>query len=896
MATKKEETQHIEHIAKETLTQFDKISETVQKALHDEIDLRPDAIANMNTLTSAPVVQTMNRMNMEKRESYRILLHEPAIARVVVASSDGKRNTYYICRTTPISDISNFASYRSPVGRLASLSIGDRFSLPNGSKVDVLERAQLYPYKYDELWDSKNTVVETDHFGPITVDSLRKLLEEIAGEEIGGDILGKLLVEESRRTNIIEGIRKNVITKMGLRDQPVLDKYQDEIFRLEMDKRLLILGPPGTGKTTTLIRRLGQKLDTAFLDDHEKSIVDNVGNLNASSHADSWLMFTPTELLKQYLKEAFAREHVPASDLRIRTWFDYRRVLARNTFGVLSTATGEGSFVLKDSVETLSTDALEKPMVWFSDFFAWQRTAFIDELRKSAQILSENIDQNIADTGQRLFSIIQSTGDSSLATMFISFSSAADGIHTLITSMKELSDKKIRGALNLQLNRNNAFIDELAKFIDGLQQEPDVEDDDPDIQDIDEDEIIARQTGRQKAISAYEKAVRAKARAVASKRSIRKSSLNAKILEWLGDRILEESVLSEIGTSLIVQSNIRRFANPVKRYINNLPKRYKAFRKLRQEEKKWYQKDGYAHTDIHPLEIDIVLLAILKSANELLSNSNIMRNVDLSFWSSLKSVLDLYKNQIFVDEVTDFSPIQIACMAALAHPRIRSFFACGDFNQRLTTWGSRSIDEMKWVFPDIEIKTITVTYRQSRQLNDLARSIILAVGGTEEDVTLPLHVENEGVDPALLEGVSDFNAVIAWLAQRICEIERFVGQLPSIAIFVENESDVQRVADTLNAALIDKNTQVVACRNGQAMGHDNDIRVFDVQHIKGLEFEAVFFVAIDHLAKLHPQLFDKYLYVGTTRAATYLGITCEKELPASISSLRTMFVSDWKTQ
>jgi hypothetical protein len=41
-------------------------------------------------------------------------------------------------------------------------------------------------------------------------------------------------------------------------------------------------------------------------------------------------MFTPTDLLQQYLKEAFSRENVPASDLRIKTWSDYRRELARS--------------------------------------------------------------------------------------------------------------------------------------------------------------------------------------------------------------------------------------------------------------------------------------------------------------------------------------------------------------------------------------------------------------------------------------------------------------------------------------------------------------------------------------------------------------------------------------
>jgi superfamily I DNA/RNA helicase len=345
----------------------------------------------------------------------------------------------------------------------------------------------------------------------------------------------------------------------------------------------------------------------------------------------------------------------------------------------------------------------------------------------------------------------------------------------------------------------------------------------------------------------------------------------------------------------LIQASARRFVNPVKRFVDGIPKRYRAYRRLRQEEGKWYRKEGFNPTDLHPLELDVILLAILRGANDLLSKPSIVRDVDLPVWSSLKPVLDLYKNQILVDEATDFSPVQIACMAALSHPRIRSFFACGDFNQRLTTWGSRSVDQMKWVFPEIEVKEITVSYRQSRQLNELARALIQAAGGTGQGATLPEHVDSEGVAPALLEGASDPAAVVDWLAQRIREIERFLGQLPSIAIFVESEAEVQPIADALNAALADENTQVVACPKGQVMGQDNDVRVFDVEHIKGLEFEAVFFIGIDRLASLHPQLFDKYLYVGTTRAAAYLGMTCDDALPTAISTLRPMFVSDWMT-
>ena len=71
--------------------------------------------------------------------------------------------------------------------------------------------------------------------------------------------------------------------------------------------------------------------------------------------------------------------------------------------------------------------------------------------------------------------------------------------------------------------------------------------------------------------------------------------------------------------------------------------------------------------------------------------------------------------------------------------------------------------------------------------------------------------------------------------------------------------------------------------------------VFDVQHIKGLEFEAVFFVSVDELALRQPELFDKYLYVGSTRAATYLGLTCGgPELPSSINELTNLFKPDWQ--
>ena len=890
-----ESRKHIEQVAGEALAQLESIAETAKSKLHDGRTLGSDALASINTMTSGSAIQRLDQISQANRESYQVLVAEPAIARVVVVDEEGEEKTYYICRTTPVSGFPNLASYRAPVGRLASLAIGAEFTLPNGTVVEVLERAQLRPNALADGWDSRDTVVEAEHFGPFTIESLRALLTEVAGEEVTEDILGQLLAEETVKANIIDGVRRSVITKMGLRDQPILDQYQDEIFRLPLDKRLLILGPPGTGKTTTLIRRLGQKLDTAFLEEGEQRLVETVASAQGIAHANSWLMFTPTELLKQYLKEAFAREGVPASDLRIRTWQDYRRELARNAFGVLRTASGGGTFVLKDGLASLSEAALERPIQWFDDFDAWQRKAYVQELHDAATQLHEAKTPEVLSLGARLQDILSRAADGALAAMFGSLAVEIAKVQALVSSLKEGSDGKIKAALNLQLNRNRAFLDELARVIDSLQQAQATDTDDQDDPDADEEEdATAPRTGRAAALNAYMQAVRAQARAAASKRTVSKASRNGKIIEWLGDRGLAEADRAEVGASLLVQASARRFVNPVKRYLDGIPKRYRAFRRERQPANTWYRHEGFEARDIHPLELDIVLLAILRAAGDLISRPNVQRDIDSPAWSSLQPILGHYRNQILVDEATDFSPIQLASMAALAHPRLRSFFACGDFNQRLTTWGARSADDLKWVFADFDIKEITVSYRQSKQLNDLARAMIRAVGGTEQNASLPAHMDSVGVAPALLEHATNAEAIVGWLADRIREIERFVGQLPSTAIFVNTEDDVAPVADALNAALAEHNIQVIACREGQAVGQESNVRVFDIQHIKGLEFEAVFFVGIDQLATLHPALFDKYLYVGTTRAATYLGVTCQGTLPSAIESLRTHFCQDWQ--
>jgi UvrD-like helicase C-terminal domain len=62
----------------------------------------------------------------------------------------------------------------------------------------------------------------------------------------------------------------------------------------------------------------------------------------------------------------------------------------------------------------------------------------------------------------------------------------------------------------------------------------------------------------------------------------------------------------------------------------------------------------------------------------------------------------------------------------------------------------------------------------------------------------------------------------------------------------------------------------------------------------GATHEAVFFVGIDRLAERHRDQFDKYLYVGATRAAMYLGLTTTgPSLPEKIQPLQSRFRERW---
>ncbi|WP_411360129.1 ATP-binding domain-containing protein [Pseudidiomarina sp. YC-516-91] len=876
------ENKDFEQLANESLATFREIASTVREKLKENSGNTTDVFANSNSFTGAEAHKNLRVIKRDSREAYERLLREPAIARVVTEDQNGNEYTFYIGRRSTITLPSGtkFASYQSDVGRLAALSPGEEFKV-RGITHYIKEIDSFQP-RFDDDWDSVDTQYRNDNDDVYTIESLRALLPSDSS-------LDAWLSASDSDNVVIKGVKHQVLTSMELRDKPLLDRFQDEIHRLPLNNQLILLGPPGTGKTTTLIKRLSQKLNPDALTPQEESLVQR--SHGEVAHEQSWIMFTPSDLLKHYLKEAFSREGVPASDDKVRTWTKYRDDLARNQFGILRSANG-GTFKPSSSFESLTPNVVQKPEQWFEAFRDFHANRIRQQLNAGLEQLSKVSNEFGMELFEKLKSKLDNIEAKSLLAIYRDLAALESELLLRLAAVKEETDSLLKKEVNLTFNRNQAVFDDLKEFL--LSIEPEVESDD-DTFDNDDDEPADNDVTltRRTVVNEYMKAIKSLSRVAAQGKKLGAKSRAKMIIDFLGDQVPSEESRRTIGRLMLVQNSIRRFTNSKKMFVTNVAQSYRDFRKALLKNNSFYFADKVDHQKITSTELDAIVLLLLRNARALLSESFVVRELDSSRFSFLRDIKSNFRNQVMVDEATDFSSLQLSCMYNLTSLETKSFFACGDFNQRITSEGIRSKKQLDWAATGIGERTINVVYRQSRKLNGFAKALLKSQhGDTKTAGELPGDSVHEGVEPALIE-TSSLTERLNWVAERVVEVERQVKKMPTTAVLVNDENLVEKTARELTERLEEYNLKAVACHQGQSLGEGTDVRVFDVQHIKGLEFEAVFFMDVDDLAERNPDLFDRYLYVGATRAATYLGLTCCNRLPEKLEPVRALFTDQW---
>lgn len=885
-------------IASHSLKGIESVGNAAKSALKEREHGGTSAPANINTFNNPQAVREMRRVAGVITQELNVLAGKPLIARVHLKDENNEEYTLFIAPNGAGRAIPDLmvASYRkSEFGKLASQKPGYECTLRiKGKERDLLIEsiAHLHPECENGTWDSRDTKVGIAGFKVSTITSLLAILE-ISESELAS------LWDDEEDESIIEGRRRAILTHMGLRDQPILDMYQDEIFRMPINTRYFLSGPPGTGKTTTLIRRLGQKADWEALEPSEHRLANRVMEETGRPHEESWILFSPTELLRQYVKEAFAREGHVASDNHIRTWKEFRHELARDRFGLLRTSTGSGSFVERSARDFLEPDASDNGDAWYDDFREYLDEAHVAELTADSEWLAKRQAAELRSLGERLLQIMQSRGRDFYASTIQKVDELVPEIQEAISERNKEINRILNAALNRLGHADSKFPEQLREQISRQlasesQEAEEEEDADAEIED-DEEQVVEPQAGRpvsnKQAISWFKQAIRSLAGAKAASRRISDNTRSGILLSWLGEeRWPPKEDIEALGKLLMERVRLGKFRQLERQFLRGVARKYKNFRSERAKEKRWYQAVPEKPSDIHWSEIDLLILVILRIANEIIDSYRRKPGSDMPTAGIPGAVRDLQKAQILVDEATDFSCVQLASMYELAHPLIRSFFMCGDINQRLTSWGIKADKELNWFKPAIERKTITVSYRQTRLLVNLAKAVA-KIGDSYSDVVLPEELDVEGVAPAWQDGLDDDSKIADWLAQRIMEIERMVQKPTTIAVLVNAENQVKPLAEKLKSYLEEINLSAVACEGGKVVGNDRDVRVFDIQHIKGMEFEAVFFVDLDKTIELYPDLFTKYLYVGATRAATYLGITFHGDIPPLVQELKSHFSS-----
>ncbi len=722
----------------------------------------------------------------------------------------------------------------------------------------------------------------------IDKEEVEKLLEEL--EALGQE---KLNLDAAKSF-----IRENA----KLRMQPILDPIQDRIRRSKLfDSDLIINGGPGTGKTTTLIQRI-KFLTSQSLIEFADLTKEQLDILTKQSY--NWIFYSPNELLRAYLREAMVEEGLTATRETVKVWNSHKTELMI-AYTLFNSETKRpflryrGKFKDEPLIKNTS-DVLKNLILSFKTFY------IEDHINKFYQILDLDLDgliwEQLGKSIQRY--LYDKTDIRTLNDLFRTYRYLNENYQEEFQKISEGYGEiksKVAAHIYLEIKEDENRRILIENLLKEWRQPAEEEVGEEEIFDEDEnsDDDISREFDYKYVLNSKLESL---CRKIALGKYDKKTRLNKRdrdLLELIPEAE-NRNEYEELGQIAYFMKFFTPLVGKIENItLNRIPTVYKNFRKniLTKKDEFWdleilnelVKTDG--NNRIHPDEQAFLLYFINDTGRK------IARVFKTIYENSSHKYLSAYKKNnkaiIAIDEATDFSLIDLLAMHSMGNPIISSVTLSGDIMQKMTKTGINSWDSVMELIPGYAKEDLITSYRQSPTLLELANTIYRHSTGVEA-VYKPFLSKSDNEPKPLIFESKDSEEKLEWIAGRILEIYNTYGKMiPSIAVFLSNPDEIDKFARDLGEidSLADVGIGVRACRDSEALGDDNMIRVFPLENIKGLEFEAVFFHDFDLLLEesLSKDLLEKYLYVGLSRATFFLGLTVNNDLPESLDYLKAHF-------
>lgn len=721
-----------------------------------------------------------------------------------------------------------------------------------------------------------------------------------------------LYEQEIAETNAkIKYIKSFVREGLELRIQHILDPSQEDAKRSHIYDNIPVLidGGPGTGKTTTMIQRLKFLLSDVALREYTKLTNKEIEELTDPNRIDNnWIFFSPNTLLLEYLRNNMREEELIANDGNTFTLEQFRKKM-----------------LLEYKLRNPETDA---PFKNYS-FRNGIPQPLILNAKKTIQEFEQFCLENLKSILLKAYSL--STADyewHSIAVEIKSYCKKAEnvkdmvGLVNLFNSLQDNQNKQVRdieqqlgkqlGSAAVELQQEILKDEETQSVVKNLLEQwnkdiaPQYEEEFAESEMAEDDDTEDESTKLNFEADLY-KRLKSLIRSAAINKIDGKKKLSgrqAQLYAVVSKHINEDS-LSKVGSLVWFVKNYASLTKGIELNVfGQMPRLYKLFRKKQLEKnssnfdlsllKKIIEKDSnkHLHADEQNLLIGFInnmLYQVYKRSSVRFNNLNHKYALAYKNWA---------KPVIGVDEATDYTVLDYYLISSFRHYQYGSITLSGDLMQGITEHGITEWKDLSdWVLPELAKYELKVSYRQTPTLVALAREMYKDELGhyPSYNSDKEMDAENEPSPIAIVSEDEDEKA--SWIAKRIIEIYKaYDSKMPSVAVFVGDEVNVQRFINTIYDTDLLNGIDVVDCTDGRALNRSDIVRVFRISEVKGMEFEVAFFYNLDEaLRGRESGLMKKYLYVGLSRATTHLAATfCDSDEAGEVLSYFETKNNNWK--